>query len=233
MPDVLKTQWDSEEFKPLRDEFPEEFRQSPEALQAHVEDLTKRDVKVAYLKALQGYLWQYGYESGEYSTPLFPDVVPKLRFWIEQGRKIAIYSSGSVFAQKLLFGHVQSATNAGVKRGRGHVTDGSAEDEKPPTKKRAIDQATNESPPQAHDGEGGKESKVDVPTTSSRGGGEESTNGNGTEDLRHLISGWFDTTNAGPKTKQASYSTIAMVLNVSLPLYYQHYLAISRSNTKH
>lgn len=54
-----------------------------------------------------GYLWQTGYTSGAYSTPLFPDVAPTLRRWHSSNKKIAIYSSGSVFAQKLLFQHVK------------------------------------------------------------------------------------------------------------------------------
>jgi enolase-phosphatase E1 len=106
---VLATQWDSASFRSYRDAFPEEHRGSPEALQAHVEDLTRRDVKVAALKNLQGYLWEDGYKSGAYATTLFPDVVPQLREWKEKGFKLAIYSSGSVFAQKLLFGHVKEA----------------------------------------------------------------------------------------------------------------------------
>lgn len=86
--------------------FPPEHRSSPTALQSHVEDLTRRDIKVAYLKNLQGYLWETGYRTGAYSTPLFADVVPKLETWRAEGKDLAIYSSGSVFAQKLLMEHV-------------------------------------------------------------------------------------------------------------------------------
>ncbi len=117
LPDVLASKWDSKEFKSYRDAFPADARGSPSALQAHVEDLTQRDVKAAYLKNLQGYLWETGYKTGAYSTPLFADVLPKLKEWNDAGIKLAIYSSGSVFAQKLLFGHVQSA--AGQKKARG------------------------------------------------------------------------------------------------------------------
>ncbi|EME86832.1 uncharacterized protein MYCFIDRAFT_29854, partial [Pseudocercospora fijiensis CIRAD86] len=129
LPQVLATKWEEPEFAQYRDAFPEEHRQSPGALQAHVEDLTKRDVKIAYLKNLQGYLWETGYKTGAYGTELFPDVVPQLRQWRDSGFELAIYSSGSIFAQKLLFGHVQVAsgtaasssphwfdtTNAGLK----------------------------------------------------------------------------------------------------------------------
>lgn len=107
LPNVLATQWDSEKFIPYHDAFPPEHRTSPAALEAHVRDLTARDVKASYHKNLQGYLWEDGYASGAYATDLFADVVPKLKAWRDQGRDVAIYSSGSVFAQKLLMRHVK------------------------------------------------------------------------------------------------------------------------------
>lgn len=107
LPTVLATQWDSASFAPYRDAFPAEHRSSPAALEAHVRDLTARDVKAAYHKNLQGYLWEDGYASGAYATDLFADVVPCLKAWRAQGRDVAIYSSGSVFAQKLLMRHVK------------------------------------------------------------------------------------------------------------------------------
>ncbi|KAF1353310.1 HAD-like domain-containing protein [Delphinella strobiligena] len=117
---VIKERWDSPDFRPYRDAFPAGAQASPEAFEAHVQDLTARDVKIAYLKNLQGYLWQAGYESGAYATPLFDDVAPQLQHWKTSGLSLVIYSSGSVFAQKLLFGHVQNsvATADGDKRSR-------------------------------------------------------------------------------------------------------------------
>lgn len=64
-----------------------------------------RDVKISYLKSLQGYLWESGYKSGAIKAPLFPDVAPKFESWRQHGVSIVIYSSGSVAAQKLLFRH--------------------------------------------------------------------------------------------------------------------------------
>lgn len=64
-----------------------------------------RDVKIAYLKSLQGYLWEEGYARGELKAPLFADVHPRFPEWKGQGRDVMIYSSGSVPAQKLLFAH--------------------------------------------------------------------------------------------------------------------------------
>lgn len=119
--------------------------------------MTKRDVKIAYLKNLQGYLWEEGYKTGAYFTPLFADVAPQLTRWQQSGIRLAIYSSGSVFAQKLLFAHVNISGNGDI--------------------------ASNE-----------------------------------IEDMRDIISGWFDTTNAGLKTESASYSKILTALEVGVVL---------------
>ncbi len=64
-----------------------------------------RDVKISYLKNLQGYLWQNGYQTGQLKAPLFLDVAPKFASWTKEGVRIIIYSSGSVAAQRLLFKH--------------------------------------------------------------------------------------------------------------------------------
>ncbi|KAI1429406.1 HAD-like domain-containing protein [Xylaria sp. FL1777] len=67
-----------------------------------------KDVKIAYLKSLQGYLWEEGYAAGHLKAPLFPDVADKLHAWHQNGFMIMIYSSGSVPAQKLLFKHTNA-----------------------------------------------------------------------------------------------------------------------------
>jgi enolase-phosphatase E1 len=143
LPSILASQWDAPDFQPFRSAFPAEHASSPAAFSAHVHDLTARDLKIPYLKSLQGYLWLQGYQSGALKCPLFPDVAPALRSWHAASLPIVIYSSGSVAAQKLLFQY----TNA----------------QQPP------------------DGDG---------------------------DLRPLLSGYFDTVNAGPKTEAASYVKI-------------------------
>ena len=60
------------------------------------------DRKSTALKSLQGKIWKAGFESGELKGTLFADVPEAFRRWSQQGR-VAIYSSGSVAAQKLLF----------------------------------------------------------------------------------------------------------------------------------
>jgi enolase-phosphatase E1 len=66
--------------------------------------LMDRDRKSTALKSLQGKIWKAGFESGQLKGTLFADVPEAFRRWSAMG-KVAIYSSGSVEAQKLLFGH--------------------------------------------------------------------------------------------------------------------------------
>lgn len=67
--------------------------------------LMDRDRKSTALKSLQGRIWEQGYRSGELTSVIYPDVKPAMEDWKRLGLRIAIYSSGSVPAQKLLFGH--------------------------------------------------------------------------------------------------------------------------------
>lgn len=66
--------------------------------------LMDRDRKSTALKSLQGRIWKAGFESGELKGTLFADVPTALERWAARGR-VAIYSSGSVEAQRLLFRH--------------------------------------------------------------------------------------------------------------------------------
>ncbi len=63
------------------------------------------DAKVGPLKTLQGLMWRAGYTSGEITGHLWPDVAPCLRAWARAGIGLNVYSSGSMAAQKLIFGH--------------------------------------------------------------------------------------------------------------------------------
>jgi enolase-phosphatase E1 len=65
------------------------------------------DKKITPLKALQGLLWETGYERGDFSGHIYPDAREQLERWQAQGVLIYVYSSGSVYAQKLLFGHTE------------------------------------------------------------------------------------------------------------------------------
>ena len=67
------------------------------------------DRKSTALKALQGHMWAEGYTSGELKGQLYGgaegDVAVQLRAWAAQGYRLGVYSSGSVGAQRLLFGY--------------------------------------------------------------------------------------------------------------------------------
>jgi enolase-phosphatase E1 len=67
--------------------------------------LMELDRKSTGLKALQGLIWEDGYRTGELQGDVYPDVPEALRAWKEKGIRVRIFSSGSVLAQKLLFGH--------------------------------------------------------------------------------------------------------------------------------
>jgi enolase-phosphatase E1 len=67
--------------------------------------LIAADRKVPALKALQGRVWEVGYLSGELRGELYPDVASALARWHAGGMQIAIFSSGSVLSQRLLFAH--------------------------------------------------------------------------------------------------------------------------------
>jgi len=75
---------------------------------AYVLWLMDRDRKSPGLKALQGRIWEAGYREGALVGQVFPDVPGAFARWRAQGRNIAIFSSGSVLAQKLLFAHTPS-----------------------------------------------------------------------------------------------------------------------------
>lgn len=66
------------------------------------------DRKATPLKALQGMIWKDGYTSGAYRAHVYPEVADCLRTWRKQGIDLYVYSSGSVPAQKLLFGYSEA-----------------------------------------------------------------------------------------------------------------------------
>ncbi|WP_330114144.1 acireductone synthase [Pseudomonas sp. JS3066] len=62
------------------------------------------DRKVTPLKALQGMVWEQGYRAGQLKGHVYPDAVEALARWKQQGYALYVYSSGSIQAQKLIFG---------------------------------------------------------------------------------------------------------------------------------
>jgi enolase-phosphatase E1 len=82
-------------------------QQARERLKREVLRLMDRDAKTTGLKELQGLIWREGFEAGKLRAHIYPDVVPALRRWNEAGIDVRIYSSGSVRAQRLFFGHTE------------------------------------------------------------------------------------------------------------------------------
>lgn len=70
----------------------------------YVRWLISLDSKDPALKELQGIIWEEGYKSAKLHGEVYPDVPEVMRRWSESGIIMAIYSSGSVLAQKLIFG---------------------------------------------------------------------------------------------------------------------------------
>ena len=71
--------------------------------------LMASDRKSPALKTLQGHIWAEGYRRGVLRGVVYEDVPPALERWHSAGITLAIYSSGSVQAQQLIF----STTAAG------------------------------------------------------------------------------------------------------------------------
>jgi enolase-phosphatase E1 len=76
-----------------------------EELSAVLLGLMDQDSKATALKSLQGRVWRDGYRDGELRGEVFADVPSALRRWQAQGKPVAIFSSGSVEAQRLLLRH--------------------------------------------------------------------------------------------------------------------------------
>lgn len=89
----------------------------PAPVEATLRDWMARDVKATPLKALQGIIWRQGYADGRLRGHLWPDVAPALRAWHQAGIGLAVYSSGSEEAQRLLFGFSEAGDLAPLFRG--------------------------------------------------------------------------------------------------------------------
>ena len=81
-----------------------------ETLQGWIDE----DRKHIALKALQGMVWEAGYASADFTAPVYPDATRALQRWHGLGHPLAVYSSGSVPAQKLLFAHTDAGDLTGL-----------------------------------------------------------------------------------------------------------------------
>jgi enolase-phosphatase E1 len=91
--DVRKTVWDEEQKQiGLYDVI------------AKLREWITKDRKHPALKEIQGLIWDVGYSKGEFQGHLYSDVKPFFAKILSTNSLIGIYSSGSVHAQKLIFG---------------------------------------------------------------------------------------------------------------------------------
>jgi enolase-phosphatase E1 len=83
------------------------------------------DRKSTGLKSLQGKIWDQGYANGTLQSQIFPDVKPALEHWHQAGKRLYIYSSGSIQAQRLLFAHSETGDLTPLLSGYFDTTTGS------------------------------------------------------------------------------------------------------------
>lgn len=110
--------------------FPYARARLPEWVAAHGGDLVQltawmdADAKVTELKDVQGRIWAEGYASGDLQGHVYPDAAEALRRWHAQGMVLAVFSSGSIAAQKLIFGHSDQGNLAALFSGWFDTTTG-------------------------------------------------------------------------------------------------------------
>ena len=76
-----------------------------------------QDRKHTALKTLQGLVWEAGYRNADFTAPIYPDAAQTLQRWHALGLPLYVYSSGSVPAQKLFFGHSDAGDLTGLFSG--------------------------------------------------------------------------------------------------------------------
>lgn len=91
-------------------QFDSSIYSNKKSLLSYIEKLVRDDIKDPILKQLQGFIWEQGYTTGTIMAPLFEDAIEAMKLWSILCDGLYIYSSGSVKAQKLLFGNVKVST---------------------------------------------------------------------------------------------------------------------------
>ncbi|MBI1300813.1 MAG: acireductone synthase [Alphaproteobacteria bacterium] len=126
LPDYI---WNNQEaLTDLINDVREEEKNHDLSLEEVIEVLLRyieEDQKVTALKALQGMIWKEGYEAGELYGHIYDDAVRGLKRWKDQGIELYIYSSGSIEAQKLLFGNTPAGDLTPLFSGYFDTTTGS------------------------------------------------------------------------------------------------------------
>lgn len=107
MADFVRDQAHAPEVAVLLDEVRAEMAADADlnSIIQQLEQWIDEDKKITPLKALQGLLWERGYQQGDFTGHVYADAKQQLARWHEQGLALYVYSSGSVYAQRLLFSH--------------------------------------------------------------------------------------------------------------------------------
>lgn len=115
LPDYV--QENEDDISALLDAVKKEERNPELTLEEVIEVLLRyieEDQKVTPLKELQGLIWEEGYKAGELKGHVYDDALECLKDWHKSGIKLYVYSSGSIHAQKLLFGNTEKGDLNGL-----------------------------------------------------------------------------------------------------------------------
>lgn len=107
LPEFIRSQKSSPAVSEQLAQVAEESGVDPKDTEALVEILQawiREDRKATPLKTLQGMIWEQGYLRGEIKGHIYDDAAQHLQHWHDRGLRLYVYSSGSVKAQKLIFG---------------------------------------------------------------------------------------------------------------------------------
>ncbi|MFZ2314008.1 MAG: acireductone synthase [Methylobacter sp.] len=107
--DYVRRHADDLQVKPLLEDVCKEVADqlSTEQIITQLIQWIDEDKKATPLKSLQGMIWEAGYRQGDFKGHLYPDAAENLKAWKARGLDLYVYSSGSVYAQKLLFAHTE------------------------------------------------------------------------------------------------------------------------------
>lgn len=95
------------------------------AVLAHLHSWIAEDRKATPLKTLQGLIWAEGYEATAIRGHVYPDAADGLRRWHAAGLRLYVYSSGSIAAQRVLFGNSDQGDLSALFSGNFDTTIGS------------------------------------------------------------------------------------------------------------
>lgn len=127
LPGYLRQHAESPEVAPWIAAVAGEIHTTPDNLPAVIAALLswiEADRKHTALKALQGQVWEQAFVSGQFVAHVYPDALAALQRWHAEGLPMYVYSSGSIQAQKLYFGHTEVGDLLPCFRGHFDTTSG-------------------------------------------------------------------------------------------------------------